>query len=222
MITTATATTTRYDLVSRMPEDMVMIFHNVSWDEYVALSEEIGETHRLRLSFNDGTLKVMSLSPTHEKYADFIKRLVAQLSFRLRINILFFGSATMRKRQTSKGNEPDASFYVQKASAIGNRIEIDFAIDPPPDVVVEVDIHHASTGNDPIYAALGVPEIWRYDGWEMSILRLEGEAYIAAETSLALPMLSASILTEYLERLRRDGEFAAILAFDEWLQSLPQ
>ena len=205
-----------------MPEDMVMIFHNVPWDEYVALSEEIGETHRLRLSFNDGTLKVMSLSPTHEKYADFIKSLVVHVRLRLRINILFFGSATMRKRQASKGNEPDASFYVQTAAAIGNRIEIDFAVDPPPDVVVEVDIHHASTSNDPIYAALGVPEIWRYDGWEMSILRLQGDAYVAVETSQALPMLSAPILTEYLERLRRDGEFAAILAFDEWLQSLPQ
>jgi Uma2 family endonuclease len=216
------ATATYYDMVSRMPEDTVVIFHKVPWSEYVSLSEQVGETHRLRFSFNEGTLKVMALSPTHERYVEFIKRLVAQLSFRLRINILSFGSATMRKQQKSKGNEPDASFYVQTAAAIGNRIELDFAVDPPPDFVVEVDIHYDSTANDPIYVALGVPEIWRYDGLGMRILRLDGETYTEAEASQALPMITPAILTEYLERLRQDGEFAAIMAFDEWLRSLPE
>jgi hypothetical protein len=85
-----------------------------------------------------------------------------------------------------------------------------------------VDIHHASTGNDPIYAALGVPEIWRYDGWTMTISHLQGNEYVAAETSQALPMITATILTEYLARMLPEGEFAAITAFDEWLQTLPQ
>jgi len=88
--------------------------------------------------------------------------------------------------------------------------------------VVEVDIHHGSTGNDPIYAALGVPEIWRYDGFEMSILHLDQQEYVAAESSLALRMLTDEILTDYLARLRQDGEFQALLAFDQWLQSLPK
>ena len=37
----------------------------------------------------------------------------------------------------------------------------------------------------------------------------------------ALPMLSSRVLTEYLKRMEQDGEFNTILAFDEWLQSLP-
>jgi Uma2 family endonuclease len=217
----STASSTYFEMISRMPEDSVVIFHKLTWNDYLNLSEQLGETHRLRLSFNEGTLKVMSLSPTHEKYVDFIKRLASQLSFRLRLNILFFGSATLRKHKAEKGNEPDACFYVQTALAIGHRIELDFTVDPPPDVVVEVDIHNDSTGNDPIYAALGVPEIWRYDGRTMHVLHLHGETYQTAAASRALPMLTAAVLTEYLERLRRDGEFAAILAFDEWLQTLP-
>jgi hypothetical protein len=88
--------------------------------------------------------------------------------------------------------------------------------------VVEVDIHHDSTNNDSIYAALGVPEIWRYDGWTASMWSLQGNAYVEAETSLALPIITPAILTEYLTRLREEGEFAAIIAFDEWLQSLAQ
>jgi len=203
-----------------MQEGEVLVFHNVAWDDYEELLDQIGEAHGLRISYNDGTLKVMSLSPAHEKYADFIKSLVVHIRLRLRINILFFGSATMRKRKESKGNEPDACFYVKTAAAIGNRIEIDFTVDPPPDVVVEVDIHHDSTDNYPIYAALGVPELWRYDGWEAAIFHLQENDYVEAKASLALPMITSAVLTEYLARMRQEGEFAAIIAFDEWLQSL--
>jgi Uma2 family endonuclease len=79
---------------------------------------------------------------------------------------------------------------------IGNRIELDFSFDPPPDVVVEVDIHPDSSDNDAIYAALGVPELWRYDEWAMTIYHLRHGEYLAAEASQALPMLSGGILTE--------------------------
>lgn len=164
----------------------------------------------------------MSLPPEHEKYVHFIESMVSALRLRLRINILFFGSMTMRKRKKSKGDEPDACFYVQSAGAIGARFDLDFAVDPPPDVVVEVDVHHDSTANDPIYAALGVPEIWRYDGLKATILHLQGSEYVEVETSPALPMITSAVLTEYLTRMKQEGEFAAIIAFDEWLQSLKQ
>ncbi len=217
-----TATSNIYDVVSQLSGGAVETFHNVTWDEYEELLEQVGEASGLRISYNDGTLKVMSLSPTHEKYVRFIEGLIGAIRLRLHINIVSFGSATMRKRIDSKGNEPDACFYVQTATAIGNRIEIDFTVDPPPDVVVEVDIHHDSTDNYPIYAALGVPEIWRYDGWEATIFHLKGNDYVEADASLALPMITSVILTEYLMRLRQEGEFAALVAFDEWLQSLPR
>jgi Uma2 family endonuclease len=216
-----TATSNIFDVVSQMSDGRVETFHNVTWDEYEELLEQVGETrHGLRISYNDGTLKVMSLSSEHEQYVIFINSLVIHLRLRFHLNIRFFGSATMRKKKMSKGNEPDACFYVQTAAALGNRINLDFTVDPPPDVVVEVDIHHDSTDNDPIYAALGVPEIWRYDGWKATILLLQGDGYVEAETSNALPMITSAILTDYLTRMQEDGEFTAIIAFDEWLQSL--
>ncbi len=215
-----TATSNIYDVVSQLSDGAVETFHDVTWDEYEELLKLVGEAPGLRISYDDGTIKVMSLSPEHEKYVHFIESMVSAIRLRLRINILFFGSMTMRKRKKSKGNEPDACFYVQTAAAIGNRLDLDFAVDPPPDVIVEVDIHHDSTGNDPIYAALGVPEIWRYDGFEAAILHLKENGYVEAESSDALPMISSAILTDYLARMRQDGEFEAIIAFDEWLQSL--
>lgn len=163
----------------------------------------------------------MTLSFEHESYARFIERMISALSLRLRINIRFFGGATMKKSQRRQGLEPDACFYVQSVALIGNKMELDFEVDPPPDIAVEIDIHHDSRSKLAIYAALGVPEIWRYDGHELTIHLLQEDQYIAADTSQALPMLSGHILTDFLARLREDGEFPTILAFDEWLQSRP-
>ncbi|HEU4389465.1 MAG TPA: Uma2 family endonuclease [Blastocatellia bacterium] len=217
-----TETTEYLAVVERMPKDTVVLFHNATWNDYEELIAQVGEAAGLRISFNDGTLKVMTLSHKHEQLVRFIDGLVSTVRLRLSINILFFGSATRRTRKKKKGVEPDGSFYVQTASVIGNRIDLDMEVDPPPDVVVEVDINHDSRDNYPIYAAFGVPEIWRYDGEELTIYLLQETDYVRTETSLALPMLDCRVLTDYLRRMQKDGELDAILAFDEWLKSLPR
>lgn len=215
-------TTNYFALVSQLPEDTVVTFHNVTWDEYEELLAQVGEASGLRVSFSDGALKIMTLPDEHEKNVEFIKSLIGCIRLRLHVDILSFGSATMRKRKKTKGSEPDASFYIQNAALIGTRTPRDLEKDPPPDVVVEVDIHHDSRDNYPIYAALGVPEIWRYDGQAMTIYYLQGADYAILEASVALPMLASRTLTGFLSRMQKEGELNAILAFDEWLQSLRQ
>jgi Uma2 family endonuclease len=211
-----------YEIVSQLPEDASVTFREVSWDEYEELLEQIGEAPGLRITYDNGSLHAITISAEHEKYACFINSLIAGIRLRLRMNILAFGSATMRKPKRSAGYEPDACFYVQTAALIGNKIDLDFETDPPPDIVVEVDVHHDSRPRFRVYAALGVAEIWRYDGQTMTIYHLsEGheEQYVARDTSAALPMLTAQLLTEIIERMRNEGELIALLAFDEWLQS---
>lgn len=206
-----------YAFVTQLPADTEITFHNVSWEEYEELLEEVGEATWLRISYDYGTLKAMTRSPEHENYSRFIEKLITVIILRLRINILSFGSATMKKKP--KGNEPDACFYVQTADVIGTRIEFDFAIDPPPDIAVEADIHHDSQDKFSIYASFGVPEIWRFDGSSLTIHLFEEDRYEEAEVSRALPMLTAEVLTRFLTQLRDEGEFKALIAFDEWLQS---
>jgi Uma2 family endonuclease len=212
-----------YEIVSQLPEDAAVSFHDVSWDEYEELLEQVGEAPGLRITYGERSLHVMTISAEHEKYAIFINSLITGIRLRLRMNILSFGSATMRKPKRSAGHEPDASFYVQTAPLIGNKIKLDFETDPPPDIVVEIDVHHDSRSRFRVYAALRAPEIWRYDGQAMTIYHLSGEGdvptYAEQPTSAALPMLSAQLLTEMLERMRDEGELSALLAFDEWLQS---
>ena len=217
-----TETLSYFEIAAGLPSGAAVTFHDVSWEEYEQLIDELGEARGLRVRYNDGTLEIMTVSSAHESYATFINRLISHLSFRLRMNIRFFGSATMRTKKKKKGSEPDACFYVQSAPVIGNRIQIDFAVDPPPDIVVEVDVHHDSRDKFSIYAALGVPEIWRYDGEELTIHLLQEDQYVEVERSLALPMLSGRALTDFLARLPKDGESQTLVAFDEWLQTLPR
>ena len=92
-----------FEIASNLPPAAAVTFHDVSWEEYEQLIEELGEARGLRVSYNEGTLEIMTVSSAHESYATFINRLISHLSFRLRINIRFFGSATMRTRKKKKG-----------------------------------------------------------------------------------------------------------------------
>lgn len=213
----STQTFNLHRIVESLPAGSFLVLPDINWDEYEELIEQIGESRGLRTSYADGKLQIMVVSSEHEKYAWFIGSLVASIRLRLRINILFFGAPTMRKEKRRKGLEPDACFYVQSAPLIGNRMQLDFTSDPPPDIAVEIDVHHGSISKFPIYAALGVPEVWRYDGAQLQIHLLQQDEYTQATASQALPMLTGELLTSFLTRLREEGEFQTIIAFDEWL-----
>lgn len=159
----STQITSYHEIVSQLPEDAAVTFHDVSWDEYEGLLEQRGEAPGLRITYDNGSLHAVTISPEHEKYSEFVKSLIAGVRLRLQINILAFGSATMRKPKRSAGHEPDACLYVQTAPLIGAKIQLDFGTDPSPDIVVEIDVHHDSRPKFRVYAALGGPEIWRYE-----------------------------------------------------------
>jgi Uma2 family endonuclease len=214
----STQTSSYYEIVSRLPPGAVTIFTDVSWDEYECLLEQVGEASHLRISFDNGALQVMTLSDQHERYASFLKGVITVIQLRLRISIASFGSMTMRKPQQRKGLEADACFYVQNEHRIGRRLRLDLRTDPPPDIAVEVDVHHNSMNKLGTYAALGVPELWRFDGKALTIYLLDENSYRESETSLALPFLTSRVLTDAVLRLNTDGETAALVAFDKWLQ----
>jgi len=209
-------------LIERLPEESTLILHGVSWPEYEELLEAVGEAKRLRISYDQGRLQIMTTSAEHENYALFFNRLVDIISLRRRINIRFFGSATMKQSREEKGNEPDACFYVQRVALIGHKVALDFSRDPAPDIAVEVDVRHESLSKFPISGALDVPEIWHYDGQEVTLYRLTQGGYVKTESSPALPLLTGRILTEFLTRYQQEGEFETLVAFEEWVQTQPQ
>src|SRR5438128_9744221 len=98
------------EMIDRMSADSILVQHGVSWAEYEELLEAVGESKGLRISYDDGTLQIMTLSSKHEKYVWLIGQLVGLLSTRLRIRVLYYGSSTMKKKGKQKGVEPDACF----------------------------------------------------------------------------------------------------------------
>ncbi len=207
------------EMIDRMPGDTVLIQHGVGWHDYEELLDAVREASSLRICYDQGTLQVISPSSKHEYVTKLIERLVDRISIRQRIKVLFYGSATLKKQSEHKGAEPDACFYVQTADAVGKKEQIDFNIDPPPDVVLEIDIHHESISKFPIYAAFGVPELWRYDGEALTIYHLRDRQYVLADASLALPILTSTLLTEFLARSPKEDQYDIVLAFEEWLKA---
>lgn len=217
----STQTIASPELLAQLPVDSTLILRNVPWDGYEGLLEAAGEAAGLRIAYDQGTLQIVTLSPERESYSRLIERLVDRLSARLHVKVLFFGSSTIKRKDRGRGAEPDACFYVKTAAVIGRKIQLDFATDPPPDIVVEIDITHDSVSKFPLYAALGVPELWRYDGTALTMYHLQDREYLPVSSSVALRVLDAATLTHFLQLSSDKDQHEILLAFEEWLDSIP-
>ena len=196
-----------------------VVVNGVSWQLYQQMLAEIGDGHT-RLTYDQGRLEIMSPTPRHELIKTVLGRLVEAYADEMDIPIEGFGSTTFDREDLQKGLEPDECYYVQKAGEVRGRQEFDFAVDPPPDLAIEIDISPPDVARQPIYAALGVPEIWKYDGNEVRFLHRTTEGrYIAADLSLAFAELTASELNRFLQIALSDGQSAAVRALRGWSRS---
>ncbi len=207
------------DAVDRLPRDGTLVLYGVPWEEYEDLLVLMEDKPACHVSYNDGVVKIMSPRADHEYPKDVALSLVRVYADELDIVLESYGSTTYRERKKAKGVEPDTSFYVQNAERMIARKEIDLENDPPPDVVVEVDTTNESFDKLEIYAALRVPEIWRFDGHWFQILALGENTYSETANSLALPLITGEILTEYLNLGEINGQTAMLKAFRRFLKA---
>ncbi|HXG93504.1 MAG TPA: Uma2 family endonuclease [Blastocatellia bacterium] len=207
------------EAIEHLPEGAMLRLDNISWDEYEQLLGELGNQPSLRVTYDNGRVEIISPTYEHEKYKDFVHDLVRLLSLEIGVKLETRGSATHKRKRDQRGAEPDRCFYVQNVSAIIDKHRIDLNIDPPPDVVVEIDITSKSLDMLPIYASFSVPEIWRYDGKQARIYHLLNQSYVEADASLSFPILTAQTLTGFLEQSKTKGQSDALLAFREWVRA---
>jgi Uma2 family endonuclease len=144
--------------------------------------------------------------------------LIEMLALELGIDIRNLGSTTFKRGDLSRGFEPDSCFYIQQTAQIRGKDDIDLAVDPPPDLVIEVDVTHPSLDKLPLYAAVGVTEVWRYDGASVTIYILAQEAYTASETSQALPGVTSNILSQFIVESRQLRRPDWLRRVREWAQ----
>ena len=178
-----------------LPEQKV-ILHGISWDTYERLLADHGDRAVPRFAYDRGVLEAMSPSVEHEGLARTIAMIVSIVAEEVEVDVFDAGSTTFKREDLERGFEPDGCFYIQHAGRIRSKRRIDLTTDPPPDLVIEVDITSPSLNKLPIYASIGVAEVWRHDGERLSIFRLEGANYVATEASRVLPPLDADVLSE--------------------------
>jgi Uma2 family endonuclease len=175
-----------------------LILQGVGWDFYEEILKEFEDSNALHFAYDDGFLEVEVPTLKHEKPKGLLADLVKFICLELQIDYVDAGQTTFRKKSKAKGVEPDTGFYIQNESKVRGLLEIDLQKDPPPDLVIEVDVTSPLLDKMPIYAALGVPEVWLYKGEQVEFYRLEGEEYREIENSIALPILSGKQATELL------------------------
>jgi len=207
------------DAVAHLPPGGRLTFYDIGWEEYEQLLDQLGEGSHFRISYDQGRLEIRSPSAKHEKYKNLLHDLVLILSDELDQEVLSYGSTTLKLKPGRKGAEGDDCFYIQHASEIGEKDQLDLTRDPPPDLVVEIDLTHDSSGKFAIYASLGVPEIWRYDGSRFSIWQLADQAYAPAPFSLAFPFLAAEHLAEFVANSETQGRKQARRTFRAWVRA---
>ena len=191
--------------------------HFVSWELYEHFLKATAH-RRVKITFDNGELELMSPLPEHEKPSRTMCMMVITLAEETGIEISALGGTTLKLRKKLKGLEPDECFYIKSHSLIQGKKRLNLLKDPPPDLAIEIDITSWSIPRLPIYAALRVPEVWRYDATRVQCLHLtkSGE-YREAEKSLSFPMLKPADLTRFIQQADTNL-IPAGKAFRKWVR----
>ncbi len=195
-----------------------VILQGVSWETYEHLLADFEDRHAAHFTYDQGVLEILVPSIKHEEPNRALELLVEMLALELDIDIRNLGSTTFKRGDLSRGFEPDTCFYIQRLAQISGKDDIDLAVDPPPDLVIEVDITHPSLNKLPLYAAVGVTEVWRYDGASVTIHTLAQEAYTSSEMSRVLPGVTSAVLSQFIEESRQFRRPDWLRRVREWAQ----
>jgi Uma2 family endonuclease len=194
------------------------LLNGVSWKAYEALLETWSD-HRTRMTYDKGRLEFMSPLHSHEQYGHLLGRMIDAYTEELLIPIHGGQSTTFRDEEEQHGLEPDKCYWIQNESSMRGRKEFDISTDPPPDLAVEVDITSSSLDRMSIYAALGVPEVWRFDGETLTMQLLQtDETFTLSDRSLALPGLTAEDVMRFLRLSDEKDETSLIRSFRAWVR----
>ncbi len=193
------------------------VFEDASWELYEKLLKDIGN-RPIRVTYDDGRMEIMSPLPGHEKPKTIVGRMVEMLAFVMDIPVASFGSTTFRRKDRRKGLEPDECYYFRDEKKMRSVERLDLRNDPPPELVIEVDVTSRSIPREPIYAALGVPEMWRLSRRGLECLHLEEGQYVVRKMSLSFPFLEPALLQQFIDMVADVGETAAIKAFVAWVK----
>lgn len=217
MATVESETTSAGALPGARAEQRLLLY-GVDWAAYRKISEALTGTGA-SLAYDRGGLEIMTRSRLHELFKSIIDRIIALLAEELDLPLDTCGEMTCDREDLVRGIEPDYCYYITHEPDIRGRDRIDLRTDPPPDLAVEIDVSRSSRIRMPIYAALGVAEVWRFDGEALVFLRLGTNGqYAEVEHSLYFPSLSAADLLPFVLERARSNDITVVRSFRAWLR----
>ncbi|WP_009629993.1 Uma2 family endonuclease [Synechocystis sp. PCC 7509] len=199
-----------------LPTEIIHL-SGISWQTYETLRSELGDRH-FRLTYNRGTLEIMSPSPEHELSKTVMGRFVETLAEELNIQIHPLGSTTFQRPELS-GAEPDECFYFRNIALVRGKKRLDLTVDPGPDLVIEIDITSSSPNRLQVYADLGVAEIWVYNGELLMVEQLQNGAYCKSQTSQFFPSIPISEIAGFLQQAKTMDYLELVKVFRSWVRS---
>ncbi len=194
------------------------VLHNISWETFETLLAETGEDRGSRFAYEDGTLEIMTPLFEHENPKSNFGNFIVALAEELEIEIRSAGSTTLKRRIAKRGIEPDNCYYIQNELAIRGKETLNLETDPAPDLAIEIDITSSSVNKLGIYSALGIAELWRYNGRDLKFYQLREGQYIECEFSIAFPIISVSDISRFIQQSKTMGEIALLKSFRAWVR----
>jgi Uma2 family endonuclease len=195
-----------------------IVLEGLDWPAYEMIGTALLDRANVRLTYDRGSLEVMTLSPEHERRKYILGRLIDVLSEELDLPIAGFGSTTC-KREPEQGLEPDQCYYHRNLERVRGIQRLDLRRDPPPDLAVEIDVTSSSIDRMGIYAALGIPEVWRFAGGALRVYLLnDGGQYVEAERSPTFPAVPVGELVRFVELGVDEGDLSMVRAFRAWVR----
>jgi Uma2 family endonuclease len=200
------------------PENRI-ILRNVSWSTYQALMADVGEDRGWRITYQEGVLELRMPLQQHEVPNRLIARLIHSIADELEIEVMDVGSLLLEREDLSRAIEPDTCFYIQNEALVRSK-NIELPNDPPPDLAIESDYTRSSLKKFTIYAALGVPELWRYTKETLQVYQLIDGEYKRCKQSLAFPFLPLDEIPGFIEQSKEVGQRLAVRSFRERIREI--
>lgn len=193
-----------------------LTFRNLDWQSFKQIHGLLTERTRARFTYDNGTLEITMPLEGHERSARLIELFIRVLVVEMGMKLKTMGSTTLDREDLLKSAEPDNGYYIQNYSLVADH-EVNLNIDPAPDLVVEVDITHSDLNKNTLYASMGVPEFWRFNGRVWRILQLVDGAYVERDRSPTFPIIAKTDLYQFLEAALLD-EVEAETNFRQWVR----
>jgi Uma2 family endonuclease len=179
-----------------------------SWEDFCQLRDSRGDGSIPRLKYRHGEILLMSPLPRHGREASLIADIIKVLLDSQDRSYESFTPITMELPQVS-GIEPDYCFYIDNWQAVVGKDRIDWQVDPPPDLVIEIDVTSYTSELD--FLPYAVPEVWLFKNYLLTIYQLEAGKYIPRNSSRYFPDV---LIQEKIDRCfataKENGTGAAI------------